>query len=88
MSALAARTVALTDQVLAALAGESPLPISTSALWRKLSPPCAGWPHTTCLPHLEYRAVLRVLNRLADRGEVEKIRLEGMRSCYWRRWPA
>jgi hypothetical protein len=87
MSTLTARNVALTDQILATLADESPLPISTTALWRKMSPPCDGWPHTECWDrHLDYAAVLRMLNRLARRGGVEKIRLDGMRSCYWRRW--
>jgi hypothetical protein len=87
MSTLAARNVALTDQILATLADESPLPISTMALWRKMSPPCDGWPHTECQDrHLDYAAVLRILNQLAKRGEVEKFRLEDMRCCYWRRF--
>ena len=89
MTALTARNVALSDQILAALAGEGGLPISTVALHAKLSPPCDGWPHTDCWDrHLDYGTVLRLLNRLAKRGEVEKIEVDGMRSRYWRRWAA
>ena len=87
MTALTTRNVALTDQILAALADEGGLPISTSALHARLSPPCGGWPHTDCWDrHLDYATIYRLLNRLAKRGEVEKIRLEDMRSRYWRRW--
>lgn len=88
MTAMTARNVALTDQILATLANEWPLPISTPELWRKVSPPCNGWPHTECWPrHVDYSAVLRILNRQARQDVVEKIRLEDMRCCYWRKWP-
>jgi hypothetical protein len=75
MASLTARNVHLTDQILAVLAAEGALPISTSALVAKLG-------------ELPYHAVvLRLLNRLARRGEVEKLELDGMRCLYWRRWP-
>jgi hypothetical protein len=64
---------ALTGQILAALDDEGPLPISTSALLDKLG--LRGYQNT----------VLRLLNRLARLGEAEKIKLEDMRCCYWRR---
>jgi hypothetical protein len=89
MASLSARMVALTDQILAALDEESPLPVSTVALWRKLSPPCDGWPHTACRDrHLDYTAVYRALCRLARLGEIEKWAPDsdsGRRSCLWRR---
>lgn len=66
--------IALTDQLLAALDDEGPLPISTSALLGQLG--LRGYQNT----------VLRLLNRLARLGEVEKIKLDDMRCCYWRRW--
>lgn len=87
MSALTARNVHLTDQILALLAEQSPLPVSTPAIHDALSPPCDGWPHTACRDrHVDYMAVYRILNRLARAGEVEKwSRLEDRRACYWRR---
>lgn len=87
MTALTARNIALSDQILAVLASEGGLPISTAALHAKLRPPCDGWPHTRCWErHLDYATVYRLLNRLAKRGDVERIAVEGMRSLYWRRW--
>jgi hypothetical protein len=77
VTALTARNVALTDQICAALDDEWPLPVSTLALNAKLG-------HAGYQNHAD---VLRILNRLAKAGEVEKIRLEDMRSCYWRKWP-
>ena len=89
MASLSARMVALTDQILAALDEESPLPVSTAELWRKLSPPCDEWPHTACWErHLDYTAVYRALCRLARLGEVEKWAPDGdsdRHSCLWRR---
>ena len=91
---LSPRTVAITDQILATLAGEGGLPISTPNLWRKISPHrprserlaavAAGQP----LPaEVSYGDTWRVLARLARLGEVEKITVPEMRACYWRRWP-
>lgn len=75
MTALTARNVALTDQILAAMADEGGLPVSTMGLLDKLG--MRG----------EHGTVLRMLNRLAHLGEVEKITLPDMRCRYWRRWP-
>lgn len=77
MTALTRDNEILTDLLLEALERESPVPISTLALSAKVG-------HDN---YQNYSSVLRMLNRLAKRGEVEKIRLEDMRSCYWRRWP-
>ena len=87
MTALTARNVHLTDQILAILADESPLPVSTMALHARLNPVCGGWPHTECWDrHVDYSAVYRMLNRLARLGEVEKWPADGdRRCCYWRR---
>jgi len=93
------RMVALTDQILAALTEEGPLPISTPALFRKLN---EGQPEPTVADVLDlahtgtlastgrvyYTDLLRMLNRLAKLGEVEKIKLEDMRFVYWRRLQA
>lgn len=102
MTALTARNVALTDQVLAALAEEGGLPISTMGLLDKLN---AAYPEPTLRDLLDaadsgelsgngprplrvsHADLLRILNRLAKRGEVEKITLPDMRCRYWRRWP-
>ena len=88
MAHLSSANVALTDQVLAGLAEQGGLPISTPALWELLRPPCEGWPHAGCAPHLDYMAVYRILVRLAKRGEIERIKLDDMRPLYWRYWPA
>jgi hypothetical protein len=63
----------ITRQILAALEAEAPLPVSTTRLVGKLG-----------LQH-EYPTVLRVLNRLAKAGEVEKWPAVERRCCYWRR---
>jgi hypothetical protein len=94
MASLTARSIALADQILATLADEGGLPISTMDLWRKISPyrprperlaaEAAG---EYVPPQVPYGAVLNALNRLARRGEVEKITVPDMRSRYWRRWP-
>jgi hypothetical protein len=83
---LTARNIHLTDQILAFLAAESPLPASTPAIHAALTS-CDGWPHTACWDrHVDYAAVLRMLNRLAKRGEVEKWEpREAGRACCWRR---
>ena len=93
MTALTARNVALTDQVLAALADEGGLPFSTMGLLGKLN---AAYPEPTIGDLLAGRDadprrvqhwdLLRILNRLARSGEAEKITLDGMRCRYWRRW--
>ncbi len=102
MGLLSPASVALSDQILATLAEEGALPISTTALLEKLN---AGQPEPTVegLLHaarsgqlgaqgtrstrVYYGDMLRLLNRLARLGEVEKIKLEDMRCLYWRRWP-
>jgi hypothetical protein len=95
MASLSARSIALADQILATLADEGGLPISTMDLWRKISPyrpraerlaaEAAG---EYVPPQVPYGMVLNALNRLARRGEVEKIAVPDMRSRYWRRWAA
>jgi hypothetical protein len=88
---LSPRNVAITDQILAMLADEGGLPISTPDLWRKLSP----LPDTIAERReavesgrlVLYSDAWRLLNRLARLGEVEKITVPEMRPCYWRRWP-
>src|SRR5262245_8196511 len=73
MTALTARNVHLTDQILAVLTDQSPLPVSTRTIHAALQPACDGWPHTACWDrHVDYAAVYRILNRLARCGEVEK----------------
>lgn len=86
MAALAARNVHLTDQILAVLAGQSPLPVSTPVIHAALQPPCDGWPHTACRDrHIDYTAVYRTLNRLARAGKVEKWPpRDDRRACLWR----
>jgi hypothetical protein len=88
VSALTARNVALTDQILATLADEGCLPISTMGLLEKLRPlppaiaeRLAAFRSGRPLLHSE---LLRLLNRLAERGEIEKITVPGMRCRYWR----
>ena len=96
MAAITPRNQALTDQILATLADEGSLPISTMAVFRKLN---AGQPEPTLgdvihlaqegspvLPlRVGYGDVWRILSRLAKCGEVEKITVPGMRCRYWRR---
>ena len=90
---LAPRTVALVDQILAALDEEFPLPIPTMNLLAKLN---AHVPDTfegrdeaiRAGRMVYYTALMRQLTRLARLGEVEKIKPEGMQDVYWRRWPA
>lgn len=87
MTALTARNIALTDQILAVLADESPLPASTMAVYAKLNGSCEGWPHAACRDrHVDYGAVLRILNRLARHGDAEKWPVDSdRRCCLWRR---
>lgn len=70
-----ARTVAIQDQVLAVLRDEWPLPISTIQLCERV-----GASRYSDVGRIAYR----VLNRLAKRGQVERIRLDGHYSVYWR----
>jgi hypothetical protein len=91
---LSPRTVARADQILATLADEGSLPISTPELWRKISPyrPRSGGLAAIAAGdrtprELSYSDTWRVLARLARLGEVEKITVPEMRACYWRRWP-
>lgn len=101
MTTLTARNVALTDQVLAVLADEGGLPVSTVGLLDRLN---AHYPEPTLRDLLDaadsgelsgdgprplrvsHADLLRVLNRLAKRGEVEKIAVPDVRCRYWRRW--
>jgi hypothetical protein len=91
---LSPRNVAITDQILAALADQGGLPISTPGLWRKISPyrprseRLAAIADGRFVPGgVPYSDTWRLLNRLARLGEVEKITVPEMRPCYWRRWP-
>jgi hypothetical protein len=87
LTARAARTVHLADQILAFLDGQSPLPASTPVIHAALQPPCDGWPHIGCRGrHVDYTAVYRTLGRLTRSGEVEKWSpSEDRRTCLWRR---
>jgi hypothetical protein len=76
MARVSARTQRLNGQALAALDAEAPLPVSTSALLVR-----AG------LAESDRGDVLRLLNRMAASGDIEKITLDGMRCRYWRSWP-
>jgi len=38
-------------------------------------------------PPVSYSNMFRLLNRLAELGDVEKITVPDIRACYWRRWP-
>jgi hypothetical protein len=91
----APKTVALTDQIMATLADEGGLPISTPELWRKVSPYrprperlAAAAAGEYVPPPVSYSNMSRLLNRLAELGDVEKITVPEMRACYWRRWPS
>jgi hypothetical protein len=70
---LSARSAWLTAEILDSLGAEAPLPVSTMHLVRSRG----------LLP--EYATVLRLLNRLAQLGEVEKWPAGESRCCYWRR---
>ena len=76
MARLTARNLAVTDQILAVLAESYPLPVSTHEVEERTG---YGVRHG----QLTYR----MLQRLADHGEIEKICLPEMRSRYWRKWP-
>lgn len=92
MASLSARSVGVTDQILAVLAGEGCLPISTPELLAKLN---AGQPEPTLADliagtppnplRVDRAEALRLLNRLVRRREVEKITVPDMRCRYWRR---
>jgi hypothetical protein len=88
---------ALTGRILAILADEGALPISTTALLDKLNAlqPEPALTEVTHLartrrpanpPRVSRADLLRMLNRLARLGMVEKIRLDDMRCLYWRAW--
>ena len=73
MSALSPRSVHVTDQILAVLAEEWPLPVPTGVIEARTG-------YGVRYGQLTYR----LLQRLARRGEVEKITVPDMRSRYWR----
>jgi hypothetical protein len=92
MASLSARSVGITDQILSVLAGEGCLPISTTELLAKLNTRYPGPaladliagtpPDPLRVGHAE---LLRLLNRLARLGDVEKITVPDMRCRYWLR---
>jgi hypothetical protein len=93
--ARAPKTVALTDQIMATLAAEGGLPISTPELWRKISPHrpraerrAAAVAGEYVPRPVSYSNMFRLLGELAASGDVEKITVPEMRACYWRRWPS
>ena len=66
----------------------------TGRVWRKISPYrpraerlAAAAAGEYVPPEVPYSVVLSMLNRLAQRKDVEKITIAEMRPCYWRRWP-
>ncbi|MBO0879977.1 MAG: hypothetical protein J2P17_06340 [Mycobacterium sp.] len=65
------RSVHADALVRAVLAAEWPLPLATGLIGERVGLP--GDP-----------VVLRMLNRLASRGEAEKFTFADKRSCYWR----
>jgi hypothetical protein len=74
VTALTLRNEAITAALIVVLDDEAPLPVSTPQLVARLG--MAG----------EWATVLRMLNRLARLGEVEKWPADGEeRCCYWRR---
>lgn len=91
MTSLSPRSVGVTDRILAVLASEGRLPIPTTELLAKLNTAHPGPtpadliagepPDPLRVGHAE---LLRLLNRLAHRGEVEKIPVPDMRCLYWR----
>ena len=76
MAKLTPQNVAVTDQILAVLDEAYPLPASTGEVEERTG-------YGIRYGQLAYR----MLQRLADLGEVEKITVPEMRSRYWRRWP-
>jgi hypothetical protein len=91
---LSSRNVALCDQILAVLADEAPLPVTTGHVWRKISPYRPRADRLAALargeyvpPEVPYSCVLNMLNWLARHQAVEKITLPDKRSRHWRRWP-
>jgi hypothetical protein len=68
-------SASVTEQNIAVLEREAPLPVSTSHICR--STVGLGYQNT----------VLRLLNRLAQLSEIEKIKREDQRCLYWRRLP-
>lgn len=73
MTSLSPLSADATDLILAVLASEYPLPVSTGTVEDRTGfGPQYG--------QLTYR----MLNRLARRGEVEKMTIEDFRSRYWR----
>lgn len=87
---LTGRSQQITADIIAVLEAEAPLPISTARLLARINPPLR-----TIGERMEaieagrlvmHGELLRLLNRLAKRGEVEKWPAGGdQRSCYWRR---
>ena len=73
MPSLSPRSVHVTDQILAVLAGEYPLPVPTREVEERTG-------YGIRYGQLTYR----LLQRLARRGEVEKITVPDMKSRYWR----
>jgi hypothetical protein len=70
---LSPRSVHVTDQILAVLASEYPLPVSTREIEERTG-------YGSSYGQLTYR----MLTRLARRGEAEKITVADMKSRYWR----
>lgn len=88
--ALSPRSVALTDQILAMLEAEAPLPVSTGHIHGKICPMPAGITARRRFidsgRYVNYGTVYGLLNRLARSGDVEKWAPdEHRRSCLWRR---
>lgn len=73
MTALSPLSIACTDAVLAVLAQEYPLPVPTGEVEKRTG-------YGARYGQLTYR----MLQRLARRGEVEKIAVPDMMSRYWR----
>lgn len=76
MPSLAPLSVAVTGQILAVLATEYPLPVSTREVEKRTG-------YGARYGQLTYL----MLQRLARRGEVEKVTLPEMRCRYWRLMP-
>lgn len=73
MADLGPLSIAVTDQILAVLAAEYPLPLPTRKVEERTGYGLGYGPVT-----------YRMLTRLARRGEVEKIAVPEMRCRYWR----
>jgi hypothetical protein len=72
VTALSPRNVHVTDQILAVLASEYPLPVSTPTVEERTGyGPRYG------------QLTWRMLDRLTRRGEIEKITVPDMKSWYW-----